>query len=71
MGSAARNARARTTNRAIIDKLADELDLLPEQVEPVYLEHLHRIESEARIKTFVTVLAAGSTRSQLRRHRPH
>ena len=63
------HTRAQDAHRAEIDKLARELHLPASQVEIVYLEQLRRIEREARIKTFIPVLAVGSARTQLQRGR--
>lgn len=49
-----------------VEALADQLHLPVEQVARAYLRELARLQSEARIKTFVSVLALGATRSRLR-----
>ena len=54
------------SHRAVIDTLARELDLPAEQVERVYVEEIKRLDADARIKSFVTVLAAGRVRTVLR-----
>lgn len=67
MTSADRQRRVTGPHRAAVDKLARDLDLPVEEVEKVYLSEMARIESGARIKTFLTVLTVGSVRSRLRR----
>ena len=54
-------------HRAVVDSLAHDLGLPVEHVEDVYLAEMARIETGARIKTFVTVLAVGRVRARLRR----
>lgn len=49
-----------------VEALADQLHLPVEQVTRAYLCELARLESEARIKNFVSVLALGAVRTQLR-----
>jgi hypothetical protein len=68
MTSADRQRKATGHHRAAVDKLASDLGLPAEQVEGVYLSEMARIESGARIKTFLTVLTVGSVRSRLHRH---
>ena len=49
-----------------VEALADQLHLPVEQVTRAYLRELTRLESEARIKNFVSVLALGAVRTRLR-----
>lgn len=49
-----------------VQALADQLHLPVEQVTHAYLRELERLESEARIKNFVSVLALGAVRTRLR-----
>ena len=67
MVTTARTPQASGPHRSVIDSLARELQLPAEEVETVYLEQVRKLEGGARIKTFVSVLAAGSARAQLRR----
>jgi DNA-binding transcriptional regulator YhcF (GntR family) len=52
-----------------VEALADQLHLPVEQVARAYLRELARLESEARIKNFVSVLALGAVRTRLREPR--
>jgi hypothetical protein len=70
MASADREPRLTRSQRAVIDTLAHDLDLPVDDVEEVYLAEMARIESGARIKTFLTVLTVGSVRARLRRPGP-
>ncbi len=67
MTSADRQHRVTGPHRAAVDKLARDLGLPVEEVERVYVSEMARIESGARIKTFLTVLTVGSVRSRLHR----
>jgi hypothetical protein len=71
MGSAthqrAKSGNAMAADRAAVGALARELNLPVEQVEPVYAAEASRIEADARITTFVSVIIAGRVRSELRR----
>jgi hypothetical protein len=67
MTSADRQRRVTGPHRAAVDNLARDLGLPVEEVEKVYLSEMARIESGARIKTFLTVLTVGSVRSRLQR----
>lgn len=49
-----------------IEALADQLHLPVEQVARAYLSELARLESEARIKNFVSLIALGIVRARLR-----
>ena len=51
---------------AVIDSLASELQLPVEKVAGLYFEEVARLERDARIKTFVSVLAVGAVRKELR-----
>lgn len=52
-------------HRATVDSLARDLGLPFDQVETIYLAEKARIESGARIKTYVTVLTVGRVRNRL------
>lgn len=65
-------SQGRTSTRshlAVIDSLASELRLPVERVAGVYFEEVARLEKDARIKTFVSVLAVGAVRNELRGQR--
>ena len=49
-----------------VEALAEQLHLPVEQVTRAYLRELARLESEARIKNFVSVIALGVVRTRLR-----
>ena len=66
MASLARENDLRGSHRAVVDGLARELELPVEEVESVYFSEVTRLEKSARVKTFVSVLAAGSARMRLR-----
>ncbi len=66
MASADRERKVNGPHRAVVDNLAFELNLPVDHVEKVYLTEMARIESGARIKTFLTVLTLGRVRSRLR-----
>ncbi len=68
MASADRKHKVSGPHRAVVDNLARDLGLPVDHVEEVYLAEMARIESGARIKTFLTVLTVGSVRSRLHRH---
>lgn len=53
-----------------VEALADQLHLPVEQVTRAYLRELARLESEARIKNFVSILALGAVRARLRDREP-
>lgn len=59
--------RADSSHFAVVDALAKELQLPAERVAGAYFQELARLEENARIKTFVSVLAVGAVRSGLRR----
>jgi len=67
MASVLQQQRLTGSHRAVVDSLARELELPVEQVESVYLSEVTKLESGARVKTFVSVLAAGNARAKLRR----
>jgi hypothetical protein len=70
MGTATLGRQVTGSHLAVIDALASELRLPVEQVTGAYFEEIARLEADARIKTFVPVLAAGKVRSRLQRRRP-
>jgi hypothetical protein len=49
-----------------VEALADQLHLPVEQVERAYLRELARLESEARIESFVSLVTLGIVRTRLR-----
>jgi hypothetical protein len=51
---------------AVVDALARELQLPVERVAGAYFQEVARLEQDARIKTFVSVLAVGAVRNGLR-----
>jgi hypothetical protein len=55
------------SDRGFVSALARELNVPEEQVEHAYLDEVARLQSSARITTFVAVLAAGRVRSEFRR----
>ena len=59
--------KADSSHIAVVDALAKELQLPAERVAGAYFQELARLEENARIKTFVSVLAVGAVRSELRR----
>ena len=63
----AKSGHAIAADRAAVEALARELNLPAEQVERVYAAEAARIEADARITTFVSVIVAGRVRSELRR----
>ena len=67
MASTIHQRKATTKDRAVVASLARELALPVEEVEDAYLRELTKLETGARIKTFVSVLAAGNVRTHLRR----
>jgi hypothetical protein len=69
MVTASGSPDAHAAHRSVIDGLAKEMHLPADEVATVYLAQVRRLEGRARIKSFVTVLAAGSTRAELRRTR--
>lgn len=60
-------SRRAESHRSVVDGLARELALPVDQVERVYLAEVSRLRADARITTFVSVLAVGSARDKLRR----
>jgi len=54
------------SHRAVIDTLARELELPVQEVERVYTDEIAKLDANARIKGFVSVLAVGRVRTALR-----
>lgn len=52
---------------SVVHSLAREMHLAVEHVARVYRDEASRIESEARIKTFVPVIVTSRVRAELRR----
>lgn len=67
MGAIAQRQVGAHAHVAVVDALARELDLPVDKVAGAYFEEVARLESAARIKTFVSVLAVCSVRNQFRR----
>ena len=53
-------------DRSLVQSLAREYDQPEHEVERILREEIRRITAQARIHTFVTVLAASSARTRLR-----
>ena len=62
-----RGTRSRATGHSLtsVEALADQLHLPVEEVASAYLCELARLESEARIQNFVSVLALAAVRTRL------
>lgn len=69
MEQSVRDPRVSGTHLAVIDTLAKELQLPVDEVTGVYFDEISRLEAEARIRTFVPVLAVNRVRNELRRRR--
>ena len=67
MASPTVEKKAMSSHIAVVDSLAKELHLPVEKVAGAYFQEVARLEENARIKTFVSVLAVGAVRSGLRR----
>lgn len=67
MATVTQNRQGSGSHLAVVDALAKELQLPVETVAGAYFEEISRLEADARIKTFVSVLAVGNVRSALRR----
>lgn len=67
MGKATHGRQVSGDHVARIATLAEELHLSVEQVQGAYLQELARLEADARIKSFVSVLALSRIRTELRR----
>jgi len=61
------DSKAMNSHIAVVDALAKELQLPKERVAGAYFQEVARLEENARIKTFVSVLAVGAVRNGLRR----
>ena len=59
--------KAMSSHVAVVDALAKELQLPVDSVAGAYFEEVARLEENARIKTFVSLLAVGAVRTELRR----
>lgn len=61
-------AQSRATEHSLpsVEALAEQLHLPVEEVASAYLRELTRLESEARIQNFVSVLALAAVRARLR-----
>jgi len=60
--------KATSSHIAVVDALAKELQLPTEKVAGAYFQEVARLEENARIRTFVSVLAIGAVRNGLRRN---
>lgn len=67
MASPTVGSKATTSHIAVVDWLANELQLPVEKVAGAYFQEVARLEEKARVKTFVSVLAVGAVRTRLRR----
>jgi hypothetical protein len=67
MGTVTQGPKVTDSLGAGIQTLAEKFNLPIEQVQGAYLRELARLESQARIKTFLPVLAHGTVRTELRR----
>lgn len=67
MASPTVGSRAMSSHVAVVDALAKELQLPVDSVAGAYFEEVARLEENARIKTFVSLLAVGAVRTELRR----
>ena len=59
--------KAMSSHIAVVDALAKELQMPVDRVAGAYFQEVARLEENARIKTFVSVLAVGAVRTELRR----
>ena len=59
--------KAMSSHIAVVDALAKELQMPVDRVAGAYFQEVARLEENARIKTFVSVLAVGVVRTELRR----
>jgi hypothetical protein len=66
MASPTVDSKAMNSHIAVVDALARELRLPAERVAGAYFQEVARLEENARIKTFVSVLAVGAVRAELR-----
>lgn len=66
MGTISQRPEGRHSHVAVVDALARELGLPVDRVAGAYFEEVARLEADARIKTFVSVLAVCNVRNQLR-----
>jgi hypothetical protein len=69
MARATNSPQVNTVHRAVIQSLVDELKMPNDEVENVYLEHVGKLESRARVLSFVSVLAAHDAKAELRTRR--
>jgi hypothetical protein len=65
MGSTSRNERTPDRQR-VIQALADETHRPLEDVERIFAEAYERLDSDARIKDFLILLASKTVRDELR-----
>lgn len=70
MDESAQDREVAGPDTGLVDGLAREFDVPAEVVEVIYREEAHRLEAQARIKTFLGVLVAGRVRAELRRRAP-
>lgn len=70
MSSPATGQSGKASHVAVVDALAKELQLPVDRVAGAYFQEVARLEENARIKTFVSVLAVGAVRNGLRHHAP-
>lgn len=70
MDESAQDREVPGPDTGVVDGLAREFAVPAEVVELIYREEAHRLEEQARIKTFLSVLVAGRVRAELRRRAP-
>jgi hypothetical protein len=66
MASPSVDSKAMSSHIAVVDALAKELQLPVDRVAGAYFQEVARLQENARIKTFVSVLAIGAVRTELR-----
>lgn len=70
MDESAQNREAPGPDAGLVDGLAREFAVPAEVVELICREEAHRLETQGRIRTFLSVLVAGRVRADLRRRAP-
>ena len=54
-----------------ITHLSEKTEVPVQEIEAIYSQEVDRLAADARIKTFVGILALGRTRTILHQHKPH
>jgi len=67
VAQSAGNPKASGAHLAAIDALAKELQVPVDEVTGAYFAQISRLEADARIRTFVPVLALNRVRDEMRR----